>query len=443
MKFVNLQSNNFSATANNLRVLFFAQNECWPPDTGAKLRNYYLVRELSHFADVTYLGFTNGRSSTNAGGLGLDAWCEKVITVPLEGAYSPAKILRGIFGKTALPILNYTTEAMTRQLKKLLSEQTFDAIQVELIHLTAYWSLLKTARNRDGKRPFLICDWHNIESELMRRYSECAPNLPRRWYARMTAQRLAELEKQMLSEFDAHTVVSERERAKLLAIQPRAEISVIENGVDIEHYSSSAMAQAEIRLAQKKADSVRRILFVGSMDYHANIDAVCYFVREVWPQIFQHKPEFIFTIVGRNPTAEVRALAQIPGVEITGTVDDVRPYYDEALAAVVPLRIGGGSRLKILEAMAAGVPIISTSLGAEGLAVTDRENVALADTAQQFCNSVLEVIENETLRNQLVTGGLNLVRSQYDWSAIGASLRQEYLRLLSVPTEKFVQAVRV
>ena len=94
MKFVNLQSNNFSATANNLRVLFFAQNECWPPDTGAKLRNYYLVRELSHFADVTYLGFTNGQSSTNAGGLGLDAWCEKVISVPLEGAYSPAKILR-------------------------------------------------------------------------------------------------------------------------------------------------------------------------------------------------------------------------------------------------------------------------------------------------------------------------------------------------------------
>ncbi len=439
MKPVNLQPNKFPVTGHNLRVLFFAQNECWPPDTGAKLRNYYLVRELSRFAEVTYLGFMNGQSSKVVSESGLNAWCEEVITIPLEGAYSPAKIVRGIIGRTALPILNYTTEAMTRQLTQLLAEQTFDVIQVESIHLTAYWSLLKKARNRNGKRPLLICDWHNIESELMRRYSESTPNLPRRWYAQITAQRLAALEKLMLSEFGAHTVVSARERAKLLAIHPRAEISVIENGVDLEHFSPASIEQAHAQWRQPKFDTQRRLLFVGSMDYHANIDAVQFFAREIWPQIYQMKPELRFTIVGRNPTPEVRALSQTPGIEVTGTVEDVRPYYREAVAAVVPLRIGGGSRLKILEAMAAGVPIISTSLGAEGLAITNGKDIALSDTPQKFIASALDVIENENLRNHLSNGGLDLVCSQYDWSTIGAALRKEYLSLLGLPSVETTQ----
>lgn len=427
---------------DKLRILFFAQNNCWPPDTGAKLRNYYLVRELSRFADVNYLGFTNGPAATTTEGLGLDTLCENVITVPHEGAYSPVKILRGIFGKTALPILNYTTEAMTRQLSTLLAEQQFDAIQIEVIHLTAYWPLLMKAQNSSGKRPLLICDWHNIESELMRRYSECAPDFPRRWYAQLTAQRLAELEKQMLQEFDTHTVVSERERAKLSALNLHANISVIENGVDIEHFSIPSLEHAYARWDRSKENFKCRILFVGSMDYHANIDAVKYFVHEIWSQVHLRYQDLIFTIVGCNPTPEVRALAQHSGVEVTGTVDDVRPYYREALASVVPLRIGGGSRLKILEAMAAGVPVISTSLGAEGLNVADGENVVIANSVQQFGQSVLAVIQNQNFSDHLVAGGLSLVRSQYDWSAIGSTLRSEYLKLLSVPSENFVQAVR-
>lgn len=428
--------------ARRPRILFFAQNHCWPPDTGAKLRNYYLVRELARFADVTYLGFARSTDEVNERD-GLRDLCERIITVPLEGAYSLGKIVRGLFGKTALSVLNYTTEAMTRQLTQVLSEQSFDAVQVEVIHLTAYWSILKTARNSQGNRSMLVCDWHNIESELMRRYSERAIDPARRLYARITAQRLAALEKQMLPNFDVHTVVSKRERDKLLALHlpvssSCAVIDVIENGVDVTHFSPTAIAQAyENWDEQQLYPARRRILFVGSMDYHANIDAVVYFANEVWPRLYERKPELQFTIVGRQPPAEVRALAKRPGIEVTGTVEDVRPFYREAVASVVPLRIGSGSRLKILEAMAAGVPVVSTKLGAEGVAVTDGENILLADTPTELYFTLLEVVGNPAKQQQLARAALELVRATYDWETIGATLCQTYQRVLNQPQEQF------
>jgi glycosyltransferase involved in cell wall biosynthesis len=138
----------------------------------------------------------------------------------------------------------------------------------------------------------------------------------------------------------------------------------------------------------------------------------------------------IFTIVGRDPGAEVRELASLPGIEVTGTIDDVRPYYHEMLAAIIPLRVGGGSRLKILEAMAAGVPVVSTRLGAEGLNVADGENILLAETAEEFCAAIGGLIENEEQRRKLVAGGRALVFEQYDWSRLGALLFEKYESLL-------------
>src|SRR6185295_10816651 len=138
--------------------------------------------------------------------------------------------------------------------------------------------------------------------------------------------------------------------------------------------------------------------FVGSMDYHANIEGAASFARDVWPVIHQRQPGLRFTIVGRNPPAAITDLCSAPGIEVTGSVADVGPYYREALAAVVPLNVGGGSRLKILEAMAAGVPVVSTKLGAEGLDVSDGENILLAETTAQLARGILNVIKSRELR---------------------------------------------
>lgn len=450
---------------SGMRVLSFATKACWPPNTGAKLRNFYLARELAQSARVTCLGFSDdcgpGKTDGKVEGNGnhrlvgashlpdpLEQACEQVITVARDRGYTLSKIVRGAISKTPLPVLNYTTRAMAGELARLLDQYRFDVVQVESIHLMAYLPIIRAARNR----PLVVCDWHNVESELMWRYSQRAPTLAHRFYARATARRLEELERRAMREFDAHITVSHRDRERLREYAPDARIFIIENGVDVDYYSGEKLEQAyQAWLAHSNAPPFDappqqqlashydvsqsgprdRIVFVGSMDYHANVDAVMQFAREVWPRLREQKPELVFTIVGREPSPEVRALAAMPGVEVTGTVDDVRPYYRRAVAAVVPLRVGGGSRLKILEAMAAGVPVVSTTLGAEGLDVRDGENIRLADTCDELCRAIIALFEDEQQRRSLTAAALALVSAHYDWSALGAALLDTQMRLVN------------
>lgn len=458
---------------SKLNILFFAPRECWPPNTGAKLRNYHLAREVAQSAHVTYLSFADDGNSAAGGvtpsrpaepqtGMAQPAGelvpiepapepflarpellYDRVITVPRDRSYTFGKILRGAVGDTPLTVLNYTTRAMAQTLAQVLEERSFDLIQVESIHLAAYLPTLRAA----SSRPVVICDWHNIESELMRRYSTQAPNFLYRLYARRTSRQLELLERRAGQEFDAHLTVSERDRAQLLDHSPGARVFVIENGVDASYYSDEPLRRAhnawlaQTRKAGKTIDPPgdssgdapqrRRVVFVGSMDYHANVDAAVHFTREVWPHLRERVPGLTFAIVGRDPAPRVRLLAEIPGVEVTGTVDDVRPFYSEAVAAVIPLRVGGGSRLKILEAMAAGVPVISTRLGAEGLDVRDGEDIILAETADDFCRATLRLMADTRQWRKLAEAGRAHVRANYDWSRLGALLVGNYRGLIA------------
>jgi sugar transferase (PEP-CTERM/EpsH1 system associated) len=401
-----------------MRVLQFAPRVCWPLDTGAKLRNYHLARVLAERARVSLLAFDDHPPLSEEAIAALEKIYKEVLAIPADSAYTFAKVARGMLGQTPLPVLNYTTGSMKRALEGLLREQDFDLIQVESIHLMSYLTSIRKTR----KRSFVVCDWHNIESELMRRYSEREPSRLRRAYAGRTARLMSEFERRAMREFDAHVVVSQRDGQRLRDLNPDARIFVIENGVDTAFYSDLGTSDESL---------ARRIVFVGSMDYHANIDGVVDFAREVWPRLHERQPELVFTIVGRDPAPEVRNLAQLPGIAVTGSVADVRPFYREAIAAVVPLRVGGGSRLKILEAMAAGVPVVSTTLGAEGLEVQRDKNILIADTKEQLVESISSVVENEARRNDLSTAGRALVASRYDWSSLGASLFRAYEELLA------------
>ncbi len=419
-----------------MRVLQLAPRVCWPLDTGAKLRNYHLARVLSENANVALLAFTDSEGDlVNPGNP-----FERVVTVKRDPGYTPAKLLRGALGRTPISLLNYTTNAMKQALAKMLSEQSFDVVQMESIHLMGYLPVIREA----ASGPIAVCDWHNIESELMGRYSEREPSLPRRTYARKTARQLRALEQQATRDFDGHLVVSERDRDQLARLNSSANVSVIENGVDSAYYSDEEIEKAHAAwkiqsAAEAKADSQsppkrNRIVFVGSMDYHANIHAVVDFARDVWPAIRERHPELFFTIVGREPGAEVLQLAAIPGIDVTGTVDDVRPYYREAVASIVPLQVGGGSRLKILESMAAGVPVVSTTLGAEGLEVRNGTDIVIADANEQLGAAITGVVENQELRKRLGAAGRALVASRYDWARVGESLFRIYEGLLAKRT---------
>ena len=384
------------------------------------LRNYHLSRVLAEHASVMFIGFSEKATNQN----GPPKFYESVVTVPRERGYTVSKIVRGSLGSTPLPVLNYTTDAMKAALADLLSKYQFDIVQLESIHLIEYLPIIRRAAHR----PIVICDWHNVESELMQRYSEREGQRMRKVYANQTARKLRKLELRAMGEFDAHIAVSRRDAEQLREQDPAARVFVIENGVDAAFYSHEqielayASWQNNSKTGVDKTVRKHRVLFVASMDYHANIDAAVSFAREVWPGVHERKPNLIFTMVGRDPSPQVRQLELIPGVEVTGTVEDVRPFYREALVSVVPLKVGGGSRLKILEAMAAGVPVVSTTLGAEGIDVHDGSDILLADSVDELSEAIINVAGNEELARALARNARAMVSDHYEWSKLGASL---------------------
>src|SRR6267142_2610572 len=319
-----------------LRVLHFVPRVPWPLNTGAKLRNYHLARQLARRTQISLLAFTDQGPETSHDSTQLsigeqsksiqngaerepaepflfcpERFYTRETTVGRDQSYTPGKILRGAVGRTPLPLLNYTTSAMKRALEQILSKGEFDVVQIESIHLLAYLPIIRAA----GSRPLVILDWHNIESDLMGQYSERAIGTLRRAYARRTSAQLSRLERRAMKEFDAHVVVSDSDRAKLLDDTGDARIFVIENGVDTDYYSDERIESAHAGwLAQQHdantgsvdlrseslnaASTLRyRALFVASMDYHANSDAAVSFAREIWPGVHERRPDLVFTIV--------------------------------------------------------------------------------------------------------------------------------------------------
>jgi glycosyltransferase involved in cell wall biosynthesis len=414
------RSRHDNSNLDGMRILYFSPRDCWPLTSGARLRDYHLSRELSRHAQLTYLGFLrNGETQSWRGPMGAEQNVECLL-IPLEQGYTPGKLLRGFTGPLPVTVLNYTTARMRAELTRTLADGNFDLVQMEGIHLSGYLPEIARARSR----PRLICDWHNIESELLERYiANRSHSLLKRWYGARTAHLTKTRERRLLEQCDGHLVCSERERQALLTRVPGARIRVTANGVDVE---AQASGQSE-RSGVPRKD----VVFVGSMDYHANIDAALYFAREIWPEIYQSRPDLRFVIVGSRPVEEVKALGRLEGITVTGTVDSVGPYYQKALVSVVPLRVGSGTRLKVLEAMAAGVPVISTPLGAEGLDVIDGQHLLLAEGPAAFAAAVRKLAEDDGEWRRLVAEGQEAVRTRYDWSAIGSSLFRYYEELVA------------
>jgi glycosyltransferase involved in cell wall biosynthesis len=230
------------------------------------------------------------------------------------------------------------------------------------------------------------------------------------------------VEKSILRSAFGHIVCSARERERLLPASPGARVTVVENGVDTAYFAEGASREVE----------GKRLVFIGAMDYVPNSEAAIHFATKIWPHIRSRIPGVELVIVGASPGPPVLALGNLPGVKVAGSVPDVRPYYRGALAAVVPLLSGGGTRLKILEAMAAGVPVISTPLGAECLDLVDCEHLmhAAAEAPEAWVECVQRLSDAPELRERLIETGLGLVRSRYDWGIAGAKLLATYERWL-------------
>jgi polysaccharide biosynthesis protein PslH len=396
-----------------MRILYFTPHQIWPANTGARLRNFQLSRRLALRCSVALIEMRQLGEELHR--LPDDSGVAQVFTLNRGRAYAPSKVLAGLVGPLPVTVLNCWSPRLAVELAEVLRSYQFDTVQIQGVHLMEY---LPVIRKSPGN-PDIVVDWHNTESELLGRYARTAGNWLKKIAAMRTAKLIRRAEDRLLDAGATHVVTSERERQQLLARRPDANVEVVPNGVDIDYYSPSAIAEACLHTVRE--ESKRTILFVGSMDYRANIDAVSWFTRAVWPQIAREYADIQFTIVGRNPPHAISALAS-DRIRVTGTVDDVRPYYASATAVVVPLRFAGGTRLKILEAMAAGVPVVSTRLGAEGIEAEHNVHLLIVDTARELAAAVAQVVSSVETRSRLAAAARVLVSSRYDWSICSEQL---------------------
>jgi sugar transferase (PEP-CTERM/EpsH1 system associated) len=394
-----------------MRILWLKSDLLLPLDKGGRLRTWHLMRHLAKRHDITYLSFAE-RGQELRDMTGMREVAKRVITVPLS---DPAKgsllfymdAARYLANPLPYAVAKYRSAAYKATLVTLLREQEFDLIVCDF---------LVPAVNLPKALPCpTVIFTHNVEAELWRRHAETKWSLPARWLYRLQHKRMLRFEDDTLRRFDGVLAVSESDRATIARLYPEAAkipTWVIRTGVDTEYFGPASAASAP----------GPHLVFTGSMDWLPNEDAMKYFCHEVLPLIRAEEPRVTLSIVGRAPTPSVRALAGGDGIEVTGTVEDVRPFMEKAAVYVVPLRIGGGTRLKIFEAMSMGKAVVSTTVGAEGLPVVPGTHALIADGPRAFADSVLTLLRDTRQRQAIETAARALVVENYDWSAVAGEL---------------------
>ena len=399
-----------------MKILWLNSGLLLPLDKGGKLRTWHLMRHLATRHRITYLSFEES-SQTDADREGMREVCERLITIPRDDAPKGtwrfrAGAARYLVDRAPYAVAKYRSGEYRRTLCELLGRERFDAVVCDF---------LPPAVNLPERLPCpSILFTHNVEAEIWRRHAETASNPAARALLSAQWRRMLRFEGDAIRRFDLVLAVSDADGRTFDRLYPdalRTPVHVVQTGVETDYFVPSDAARGRAHL-----------VFTGSMDWLPNEDGMTYFCREILPRIRQSEPDVTLAIVGRSPTPAVMKLAELPGVEVTGRVDDVRPYIARASVYVVPLRIGGGTRLKIFEAMSMATAVVSTTVGAEGLPVTRGHDIVIADEPARFAQSVVHLIRDEAARRTLETAARQLVVGRYDWSAVAldfeAALRQ-------------------
>lgn len=380
----------------------------FPVDDGWKMRTFNIMKGLAHQGVmIDFIAFGEGEPS-DPRYHELNSLCNRLEIVPRRKSYALSDLLKGLVFRTPFPVLNYYDKLFACRMDGLAASRQYDFLMVEDIVMASY--------ARKVTVPVKFLDMHNVESHLMRRYAENESSPARRIYARLTAGKLARYERSVGDEFDGVFVCSEADRKLLKEMKIQSDIVVIPNGID-----------PDLCRLEGGTHDEGCIVFVGSMDYHANRSGIIYFVKTTFPLISRQFPAATLYIVGKNPGTDITSLAS-DRIIVTGLVDDVRPYLERAAVVVVPLLVGGGTRLKILEALAMGKAVVSTSLGCEGIEAQSGDTIYLEDTPETFAQRVLELLNQPELAKQIGDRGRSLVVERYDWNRITGGIIETYKR---------------
>ena len=403
-----------------MKVLFLAPYLPYPPRGGGEQRMYQMLRYVARQHDVHLLSFAMPDADLTP----LREFCQVAIVPP--PAHRAARRLRTLlFAATPDMALRGMDPRFRELLRATLEANHFDVVQCESIEMAHYGAEVMTMPAKDGGRPLRCYDAFNAEYQIQRRAALADLGRPRRWpqagYSLIQWRKLLRYEQQLAQRCDLILAVSQDDRDELqrLAHLP---VAVVPNGVDTTYFRRSNPAVVEL-------PAYPTLLFTGTLDYRPNVDALVWFVEQVWPALHARRPDLHFRIAGQRPVSRILQLDQHDGIDVVGPVADMRPEFERATVYVLPMRVGGGVRLKLLETWAMGTPCVTTQLGIAGIDEFEPGVHALiADDPDAFRQQIERLLDDATLRDRLAHAGRQLVDQHYDWKPIVDMMQRAWER---------------
>ncbi len=401
-----------------MKILFLSLRCPYPPHRGDRIRSYHFIKQLSKQHAITLVYFAESESDIESA-KHLEPFCERVEWVRFHRSFAFMNTGLHCLSRRPLQLHYWYAPQMQRKVNQLLAEEHFELIHAQLFRMGQY------VTNAHGPAKVLdLCD--SLALNLSRRAN--LDGIPKRFLVKLEEKRVRRYEIDIMKAFDCGTVVAHFDRDYLLKQDNSLNLSIVPMGVDLGYFrpSSKNHAQSPDSL---RADFAPILLFTGTMNYFPNADAAVYFCNEIFPSVRERYPKARFYIVGNHPSDQVRRLETQDGVVVTGYVPDVRPYFKEASVFVAPLRAGSGIQTKNLEAMAMGVPVVTTSVGAMGLEADIGKELLVADTPLVFAEQVIYLLDNKHLRENIAQIARTRVETDYSWEAIGERLKHVYTQV--------------
>lgn len=392
----------------DLNILIVSAQFPYPPRSGFATRVYQLAHQLSVRHNVTLLSYALAHERDGVASLATQMSVRAVEWVAPSAIGKRATQALTVASPRPYYCRDIYTEDMQQAIDDVCSTGGFDVIQVESSFLCDF---------RFPRDTRLVIDEHNVEYEVFQRMSAGERSFPRRAFNRLEYLRCRRFEQDWWRRADACVVTSDRELPTVRKFAPDTPVAVVPNAVDLDYFTPFG-----------GPSEPQTVLFNGILTYRPNVDGAHFLIDEVWPLVRDRYPDARLTLVGRSEGVDTRSLNG-PGVELLGEVPDIRPYIDRAAVVAVPIRIGGGTRLKVVEALAMRKATVSTALGCEGLAVCDREHLLIGNDAPAFASRIFDAFEDPALRDALGHAGRRLVEDRYSWDLAGARLESLYRQI--------------
>jgi glycosyltransferase involved in cell wall biosynthesis len=409
-----------------LKILYVSQIAPSPATYGAQRRIQGLMTALARDHDVHAVALLSPDLDPAEAERSMRGYCRDVVLIPSprwEGLARRLAQVRSLVSRRSFERRIFDDRAVGRSISRLLGAHPFDLVNVEFPFL-AHHPFDEAPRG--ARRPLRVLDEHNIEFDLARQQTGREQGFFRRFHHAANWPKLQREEMQAFRTFDGVTFCSEADEQRARALVPTLRSRVVPNAVDVDEFRPAP---------HLPPPDGQTVMFFGAINYFPNVDGLLFLLREIWPLIERSHPRARLKIVGQHPTSQILAFRG-PRIEVTGKVDDLRPYLASAAVTVVPLRIGGGTRFKILESMAMARPVVSTSIGAEGIDARPGTDILIADDPVSFARAVGSVLDDRALAAELARRGRALVEEKYSWSASAQRLERFFYELLEIQRDR-------